>query len=136
MRDTKQALKDSIRKQEQFTDVLYALEQEKKKELVELLKLPEFASMSKIEVRQNESYKDRFKEVTERFAAQVEDIRNRLSEIYEERRREELVDYDIFMAIATDIGYDATGRPTKTNDLELIVNELRKFIEDIEEAKT
>ncbi|PYS79479.1 MAG: restriction endonuclease subunit M [Acidobacteria bacterium] len=135
MHDTKQALKDSIRKQEHFTDVLYTLEREKKKELVELLTLPEFADMSKAEIRQAESYKDRSKEINEKFATKVEDIRNRLSEIYEERRRQELPDYDIFMAIATDIGYDATGRPTKTNELEPIANELRQFIEDIEETK-
>jgi len=38
------------------------------------------------------------------------------------------------MAIAVDIGYDATGRATKTNDLEPIANELRRFIDEIEET--
>lgn len=135
MKDTKQALKDSIRKQEKFTDVIYTLEQEKKKELVELLTLPEYEGMSKVEIRQTDSYKDKSKEISERFAAKAEDIRNHLSELYEERRRQELVDYDIFMAIATDIGYDATGRPTRTNELDPIANELRDFIEVLEEAK-
>jgi type I restriction-modification system DNA methylase subunit len=135
MRDTKQALKDSIRKQEHFADALYVLEQEKKKALSELLELPEFAGMSKVVIKQTESYKDWAKEITERFAAKVEELRYRLSEIYEERRRKGLPDYDIFMAIAEDIGYDATGRETKTNDLEVIAVELEQFIEAVEEGE-
>jgi len=47
---------------------------------------------------------------------------------------ETVPDYEIFMAIAEDIGYDATNRPTKNNELELIGPELARFIEAIEEA--
>jgi type I restriction enzyme M protein len=43
-------------------------------------------------------------------------------------------DYDIFMAIAKDIGYDATGRETKINELTEIGNALREFIAEIEIA--
>jgi type I restriction enzyme M protein len=39
------------------------------------------------------------------------------------------------MAIAEDIGYDATGRPTRVNELEPIAEELRRFIEAIEGGK-
>jgi type I restriction-modification system DNA methylase subunit len=134
MRDTKQALKDSIRKQEHFMSALYALEQDKKKELLELLKLPDFAGMTKADIRQTENYKEKSKDINERFANKVEDIRYRLSEIYDERRRRALPDYEIFMAIAEDIGYDATGRLTKTNELEAIAVELERFIEAIEEG--
>ena len=37
-------------------------------------------------------------------------------------------DEDIFMAIADDIGFDATGKPTKVNELDEIGAELAKFI--------
>ena len=37
-------------------------------------------------------------------------------------------DEDIFMAIADDIGFDATGKPTKVNELDVIGAELAKFI--------
>jgi type I restriction enzyme M protein len=50
------------------------------------------------------------------------------------RRRRDLPDYEIFMAIAEDIGYDATGRETKTNELEPIAKELSRFIHAIEEG--
>ena len=41
-------------------------------------------------------------------------------------------DYSIFMAIAEDIGYDATGKKTATNELEWISEELTNFINHIE----
>lgn len=39
------------------------------------------------------------------------------------------------MAIAEDIGYDATGKETKRNELPAISKELAKFINAIEEGK-
>ncbi|MDX8357562.1 hypothetical protein [Sphingopyxis terrae] len=41
-------------------------------------------------------------------------------------------DYEIYMAIAEDIGYDATGRPTASNELEAVARELSRFIAHIE----
>lgn len=38
-------------------------------------------------------------------------------------------DYDIFMASAEDVGYDATGKSTGKNDLEEILIEYKNFIE-------
>ena len=46
-------------------------------------------------------------------------------------RKTELEDYPIFMAIAEQIGYDATGKETPVNELEMIGKELIKFIESI-----
>jgi len=40
-------------------------------------------------------------------------------------------DYDIFMAVADDIGYDATGRPTSRNDLDALSPEISRFIEGV-----
>jgi type I restriction enzyme M protein len=39
------------------------------------------------------------------------------------------------MAIAEDIGYDATGRETKTNELVEIGSELQKFITHINKTE-
>ena len=39
------------------------------------------------------------------------------------------------MAIAEDIGYDATGKETNGNELPAISEELAKFIKAIEEGK-
>jgi type I restriction enzyme M protein len=61
--------------------------------------------------------------ISEEYTGQLDDLRYRLAEVFEERRRKDLPDYDIFMAIAEEIGYDATGRETKTNELETIATE-------------
>lgn len=135
VRDTKQALKDNIRKQEHFMSALHSLEEQKKKKLLELLKLPELAGMSKADIRQTEVYKEKSKEINERFAGEVDDMRYRLNEIYDERRRGVLPDYEIFMAIAEDIGFDATGRLTRTNELVTIAVDLEHFIQTIEEGE-
>ena len=46
-------------------------------------------------------------------------------------KQNELDDYDIFMAIAENIGYDATGKKTGINELVEIGTELAKFINNI-----
>ncbi len=47
-----------------------------------------------------------------------------------QNKQNELPDYPIFMAIAEDIGYDATGKQTQVNELELISTELAEFIQE------
>jgi type I restriction enzyme M protein len=47
-----------------------------------------------------------------------------------QRKQSALPDYSIFMAIAEDIGYDATGKPTGTNELDVIGAELARFIRE------
>ena len=39
------------------------------------------------------------------------------------------------MAIAEDIGYDATGKSTGNNELELIEKELKNFISHLEKEE-
>ena len=43
--------------------------------------------------------------------------------------------YPIFMAIAEQIGYDATGKKIAVNELDLIGEELKKFIETLSVTK-
>lgn len=135
MRDTKQALKDNIRKQEKFEEHLADIEQEKKKAIKSINERTEFAALSVSERKENTTYCEETKTVSEEYSSQLDALRFRLTETYEERRRKDLPDYDIFMAIAEDIGYDATGRDTKTNELEVIGEELSRFIKAVEEGK-
>jgi restriction endonuclease S subunit len=58
-----------------------------------------------------------------------------LSDKYGEEKQKVIEDYPIFMAIAEDIGYDATGKPTNNNELDFIGEELARFIESIESGK-
>jgi len=135
MRDTKQKLKDSVRTKEKLEAKLDTIEREKKAALKEITDRPEFATLDPKTRKENEAYTAAAQEISDRFAAQADELRYHLTEVYEERRRKDLPDYPIFMAIAEDIGYDAVGRPTKTNELEPIASELARFITAIEEGK-
>jgi type I restriction enzyme M protein len=135
IRDTKQSLKESIRKQEKLEEHLDAIEQEKKHAMKELDHRPEYAALSPKERKENAAYAQAASEISEHASTRVEELRYRLAELYQNRRQDALPDYDIFMAIAEDIGYDATGRPTRNNELEPIGTELMQFVTDIEEGK-
>ena len=135
MRETKQQLKDSIRAKEKLENKLDTIEREKKAALKELGERPEFVALDVKARKENEAYVTAAQDISDRFAAQVNELRDQLNDRYEERRRKDLPDYPIFMAIAEDIGYDAVGRPTKTNELEPIAGELARFITAIEEGK-
>ncbi len=135
MRDIKQRLKDSIRIEEKLEEKLEAISREKKSALKKLNERREYAHLDPQARKANEEYATAAQEISDSYAAQAEELRYQLTEAYEERRRKELPDYQIFMAIAEDIGYDATGRPTKTNELDAIGLELARFIEAIEKGK-
>jgi type I restriction enzyme M protein len=65
------------------------------------------------------------------FTDKVNLLKEELTEKYFLTKQATLDDYPIFMAIAEDIGYDATGRSTANNELTEIGKELSKFIEHI-----
>ncbi|MCK9210040.1 MAG: hypothetical protein M0P61_04295 [Ignavibacteriaceae bacterium] len=58
-----------------------------------------------------------------------------MTEKYFTAKQQALDDYPIFMAIAEDIGYDATGRSTGKNELPEISKELSLFIQHINKAE-
>lgn len=78
--------------------------------------------------KQTEEYKTWNASMQEEYAAKIDDLKSRLTEQYQQAKQSQLPDYPIFMAIAEEIGYDATGKKTATNELELIGEELKKFI--------
>jgi type I restriction-modification system DNA methylase subunit len=65
------------------------------------------------------------------FTDKVNLFKEELTEKYSLAKQTALDDYPIFMAIAEDIGYDATGRNTNNNELTEIGKELAKFIAHI-----
>ena len=64
----------------------------------------------------------------EEYAAKIDELKTNLTELYLQAKQNKFPDYPIFMAIAEEIGYDATGKKTATNELVVIGEELKKFI--------
>lgn len=82
----------------------------------------------KKELEKTELFKSWKKETGDNFNQQINDLKEDLADQYIALKQEKLDDYPIFMAIAEDIGYDATGRETGNNELEVIESELKRFI--------
>lgn len=78
--------------------------------------------------KQTEEFKSWNANLLAEYAAKIDDLKTRLTEEYQLNKQQQLQDYPIFMAIAEEIGYDATGKKTATNELDFIGEELKKFI--------
>ena len=78
--------------------------------------------------KQTEEYKTWNSELLAEYASKVEELKTQLIEKYQQTKQSKLPDYPIFMAIAEEIGYDATGKKTANNELDVIGEELKKFI--------
>lgn len=69
------------------------------------------------------------------FTDKVNLLKEELTEKFFLAKQTALDDYPIFMAIAEDIGYDATGRNTNNNELVEIGKELANFISHINKTE-
>lgn len=78
--------------------------------------------------KQTKEYKSWNTNLIDEYANKVEALKSHLVDEYQQAKQKELADYPIFMAIAEEIGYDATGKKTAVNELDVIGEELKKFI--------
>lgn len=78
--------------------------------------------------KQTDEYKTWNADMLAEYANKIDELKSQLSENYLQSKNNELPDYPIFMAIAEEIGYDATGKKTGNNELDVISEELKKFI--------
>ncbi|WP_335994332.1 N-6 DNA methylase [Acinetobacter pittii] len=91
--------------------------------------------MTLTELKKTEEYKAWKAEIDAEYREKINELKEKLEDLYLQNKQNELPDYPIFMAIAEDIGYDATGKQTHVNELEEISTELAKFIQEIENEK-
>ena len=103
---------------------------QKQKEKADEIKISQ--KISATAAIQKEVYKYWNAELLAEYADKVEGLKTLLTDAYQQAKQKELSDYPIFMAIAENIGYDATGKKTAINELDVIGEELKKFIATIE----
>ena len=99
---------------------------QKQKEKVASMRNRQLTSAT--EIKKTDEFKSWNAEMQAEYASKIDELKSKLVEEYQERKQSDLPDYSIFMAIAEEIGYDATGKKTKNNELEVIGEELKKFI--------
>ena len=102
---------------------------QKQKEKADEIKVSQ--KISATAAKKTEAYKSWNTELLAEYADKVEELKTLLTDAYQQAKQKELTDYPIFMAIAENIGYDATGKKTTTNELEVIGKELKKFINSL-----
>jgi type I restriction enzyme M protein len=160
IREAKARIKDQSFEQPEFGARIISLEDEKKKALVKgnahiqqmesdlvnhFNSLTQQGSLTK-EIKKDleaklktdrkayeatDEYKEWRKETTEEYNERINNVKEALQEDYQEQVKRQTSNYPIFMAIAEDIGYDATGKATTTNELKAIATELIRFIEAV-----
>ena len=125
-------LKEKLKRESKFIITLENLEKEKKQAIKDL----ETASKNKAKIKDLKSIDNQIKEEKEKlqadFTNKINLLKEELNEKYFSEKQKILDDYPIFMAIAENIGYDATGRQTGNNELIEIAKELEHFIKQIE----
>jgi type I restriction enzyme M protein len=135
IKNQKTALQDSIKADNDYLKKLQQIEKEKKQHIKDLKGFENPEGLEGNALTQSEAYKEWKKEINAEYKEKVDVLKETLSEQYLEQKQKALDDYPIFMAIAEDIGYDATGKPTNNNELEIISKELARFIEAIEKGE-
>ena len=81
--------------------------------------------------KKSKEFKALKQDISEKCTNEIKNLKDDLEEIYIKEKQSKLKDYSIFMAIAEDIGFDATGRTTGNNELEVIEKELTRFIKSV-----
>ena len=131
IKDSKLRLQEQIKNETNYKATIDKIEAEKKKTIKEHTDFYNTTGLTdKKEIEKTEAFSEWKKQVGEQYNLQIAKLKEQLEERYAQMRKT-IVDYPIFMAIAEQIGYDATGKPTDINELEAIGKELKTFIENI-----
>ena len=132
--DAKLSLQSGIAKKGRLVERLAEIDNKRKAAVSELDRQPEFAALAAKERKANTDYKAAYADIAAEAEKSTAELREELERQYSDKVGELLPDEEIFMAIAEDIGFDATGKPTKVNELDEIGVALADFIKKEAEA--
>ena len=131
----KTKLKDKIKTEKKFVETVEAWDKEKNA-AIKALESEAHKNNSSLDKKQiTLLIQDAKSKIQSSYNDKLNLFKEELTEEYFNNKKTLLKDYPIFMAIAEDIGYDATGRQTNNNELIEIGNELAKFIKHIDKTE-
>lgn len=132
IKQLKRTIQDTIKEDNAYAKKVKAIITEKNKVIKAHTGFENITGKTdKKDIEKTDEFKDWKKEISAEYSQKISDLKDELEEEFIARKQKQLADYPIFMAIAEDIGYDATGRPTGNNELEVIEEELTRFINQI-----
>ncbi|MFY7938420.1 MAG: N-6 DNA methylase [Flavobacterium sp.] len=135
LRNLKASIQINLKEEYQYYQELQKWEKEKALVIKDLEGFNNpYSTLSLAELKKTIEYKIWKEEVNAIYSEKVNDLKEQLQDAYLKDKQMKLPDYPIFMAIAEDIGYDATGKSTGQGDgdLDLIKFELANFIKKLE----
>lgn len=133
LRNQKAALQIKLKEQYKYHQKIEAWEKEKAQKIKDMVGFNNTTGVVGIkELKNTVEYKEWRDELNAEYNDLVNELKEQLQDAYLKAKQTQLPDYPIFMAIADEIGYDATGKKTINNELETIAAELEKFIAAIE----
>jgi type I restriction enzyme M protein len=126
-------IQESIKYEFNYDEKVEQWEKEKAKKIKDLdgFRMPS-EKMSIADLKKTDEYKEWRNEINSNYNDLLNDLKEQLQDEYIKRKQTQLPDYKIFMAIAEEIGYDATGKTIEMNELDIIKEQLEKFINEIE----
>ncbi len=130
LRSQKLNIQIELKEQFRYYTQIENWEKEKSKKLKTLEGFDPGVILPKAGITKSVEYKAWKEEVSNYYNELVNNLKENLREQYEEVKQKMLPDYQIFMAIAENIGYDATGKKTNNNELDEIGEQLKAFILD------
>jgi type I restriction enzyme M protein len=105
IKDEKASLQDSIKEKHSFNDALDAIKQTKNKIIKEMTGFEKPQGLNPTAIKKTDEFKAWRATINTQHKEQENTLKEQLLQEYEEQKN--LEDYDIFMAIAEEIGYDA-----------------------------
>jgi type I restriction-modification system DNA methylase subunit len=133
--NAKNKLKEQIKTDNKFLKKIEQWEREKNDSIKELEKIAKEKNPDLTKKQIDEIIKEDKIKTQQSFTEKINLFKEELLEKYFTDKQNAFNDYPIFMAIAEDIGYDATGRNTNNNELIEIGKELARFIAHINKTE-
>lgn len=133
----KESIQSEIKSENNYIETIADLEKEKKHIIKEHIGFVNNTGIIEEKlIIKHEEFKTWKKDITDQYNQKINDFKEDMLDKYLLRKQDTLENYQIFMAIAEDIGYDATGKEKGNNELNVIEKELEKFILHIDEVES
>lgn len=129
LKEQKIKLQDLLKAEKQYIETVESLEAQSR-EIVNKANGITYEETTLAEFKKTDQYKKWRTEIQAEYREKINTLKDNMEDLYLQKRQSELPDYSIFMALAEDIGYDATGKNTGKNELNFIGTELKRFINE------